>query len=317
MNADAPIVAVVTGPTASGKTSLAIELACRYGTDIISADSRQLYKDIPIGTAAPSDEERSRAFHHLVGTLELDEYYSAARFASDAIDILDKIWKRSRVAIVCGGSMMYVDALCRGIDDMPDISDGVRNYVLSLLEALGIEGVLAQLQIVDPDYYAAVDRCNTRRVVHGLEVSLEAGVPYSTLRTGSAKERPFRILKFAIDRPREELFKRINTRVDAMIAAGLEDEARRAFSKGRFNSLNTVGYKEMAAYFEGSMDRDTAIARIAKNTRVYAKKQLTWLKRDPSVIWLEPSKALGDACRVIDDALNAGPGGCSVSECES
>ena len=294
------ILAVVTGPTASGKTALAIELAEHFGTDIISADSRQIYKDIPIGTAAPSTEERSRVFHHLVGVFGLDEYYSAARFEEDALAILPSIWAKSDVAVVCGGSMMYVDALCRGIDSMPTVSDGVRAYVLSLFEAHGLEGVLAQLQIVDPDYWEEVDRANTRRVVHALEVSLEAGCPYSSLRTGCACQRPFKIIKFAIDRPREELFARINARVDAMIAEGLEDEARRAFAAGNFNSLNTVGYKELAAYFAGEMDRGTAIARIGKNTRVYAKKQLTWLRRDNDIIWLEPATAVRQALDAID-----------------
>lgn len=278
---------VVTGPTASGKTSLAIELAERYGTEIVSADSRQIYRDLPIGTAAPTAEEQSRVKHHLVGFLGLEEYYSAARFEEDALAILEKIWQKSPVAIVCGGSMMYVDALVKGIDDMPTVSDATRNYVLDMLEHHGLAGVLAQLEICDPVYYAEVDKANTRRVVHGLEICLEAGMPYSGFRTGRGKERDFSTLKVAIERPREELFARINARVEAMMQAGLEDEARRAFAQGNFNSLNTVGYKEMAAYFRGEMDYATAVARIAKNTRVYAKKQLTWLKKDPQVSWIK------------------------------
>lgn len=298
------ILVVVTGATASGKTSLAIALARHYGTEIISADSRQIYKDIPIGTAAPTAEERSRAFHHLVGTLGLDAYYSAARFEEDAMRILPSIWAKSRVAIVCGGSMMYIDALTKGIDDMPTVSDTTRRYVLDLLEQHGLEGVLAQLQIVDPAYYAEADRCNTRRIVHALEVSLQAGKPYSSFRTGAARQRPFTIIKLAIDRPREELFARINARVDSMLEAGLEAEARAALTKGNYNSLNTVGYKEMAAYFSGKMDRETAVARIGKNTRVYAKKQLTWLKRDSNLIWLEPADATDRAIAIINAALN-------------
>lgn len=299
---DSRLVVVVTGPTASGKTSLAVALAEHFGTDIISADSRQIYKDIPIGTAAPSVEECSRAFHHLVGIFDLEEYYSAARFEEDALALLPKIWEKSPVAVVCGGSMMYVDALCKGIDEMPTVSDSVRQYVLSLLEAHGLDGVLAQLQIVDPVYYEEVDRANTRRVVHAVEVSLEAGCPYSSLRTGESRKRPFKIIKFAIDRPREELFARINARVDAMIEAGLEEEARRAFEKGNFNSLNTVGYKELAAYFAGEMDRETAIARIGKNTRVYAKKQLTWLRRDSEIHWLSPDSAYTEALKIIEES---------------
>lgn len=281
-----PLALIVTGPTASGKTGMAIELARHFNTEIVSADSRQIFKDIPIGTAAPTEEERSRAVHHLVGILPLDAYYSAARFETEALALLREIWKKSPVAIVCGGSMMYVDALTDGIDEMPDVSAGTRSYVLSLLNNNGLEAVLAQLRICDPDYYAQVDRANTRRVVHALEICLESGVPYSSFRTGEKKERDFDILKIVIDMPRDQLFARINTRVDAMIASGLEDEARRALAKGNFNSLNTVGYKELRAYFDGIMDRDTAIARIAKNTRVYAKKQLTWLKKDQSVHWV-------------------------------
>ena len=297
------LLVVVTGPTASGKTTLAISLAEQYGTESISADSRQLYKDVPIGTAAATKEEQARACHHLVGILGLADYYSAARFEEDALDILGHIWENRRVAIVCGGSMMYVDALVNGIDNMPTVDDETRRYVLDMLSQHGLEGVLAQLKIVDPDYYEIVDKANTRRVVHAVEVSLQAGCPYSNFRTGKKRHRDFTVLKFAIDRSREELFGRINARVDAMISAGLEEEARNAFAQGDFNSLNTVGYKEMAAYFRGDMDRATAIARIAKNTRVYAKKQLTWLRRDNDVKWLDPQDAFKEAVGTIDDAL--------------
>ena len=215
-----PILAVVTGPTASGKTQLAVALAEYYATDVISADSRQIYKDIPIGTAAPTAEERGRAYHHFVGTLPLDAYWSAAEFEQAALQILPGLWMRSDVAVVCGGSMLYVDALCRGIDEMPTVSETTRRYVLDMLEHCGAEAVLAQLKILDPEYWEIVDRANTRRVVHAVEICLEAGVPYSTLRTGCAVERPFQIVKFAKARPREELFGRINRRVDAMIEAG-------------------------------------------------------------------------------------------------
>ncbi len=293
------VLAIVTGPTASGKTGLAIELACRYGTDVISADSRQIYRDIPIGTAAPTADEQRRARHHFIGVLGLGDYYSAARYERDVLDLLPSLWKRSPVAIMCGGSMMYVDAVARGIDIMPSISDSTRSYVLSLLDNHGLEGVLAQLRICDPEYWASVDRANTRRVVHALEICLESGTTYTSLRTGKTAERDFEIVKMMIDRPRAELFERINRRVDAMIANGLIDEARDVLIRGEFNSLNTVGYKELAAYFRGDMDLPTAIARIGKNTRVYAKKQLAWLKRDASVIHLNPSTALSDAISAI------------------
>lgn len=310
MSAAAParparVLAVVTGPTASGKTGLAIELARHYGTDVISADSRQLFRDIPIGTAAPTAAERQRARHHFVGTLALDQYYSAARYEEDVLALLPSLWERGPVAVMCGGSMMYVDAVVRGIDAMPTVSDSTRAYVLAMLREQGLEAVLAQLRILDPDYWATVDRSNTRRVVHALEICLESGTTYSSLRTGRSAERDFKVVKMMIDRPREELFDRINRRVDAMIADGLVDEARRAFAQGDFNSLNTVGYKEIAAYFRGEMDLPTAIARIAKNTRVYAKKQLTWLRRDPSVLRLNPATALPEAITAITHATNS------------
>ena len=300
-----PLLIIITGPTASGKTALAVGLAEFFGTEIVSADSRQIYKDIPIGTAAPSADELSRVRHHLVGVLGLDEYYSAVRFEEDALNILYDIWAKHRVAVVCGGSMMYIDALTKGIDDMPTVSDTTRRYVLDMLDAHGLEGVLAQLKICDPEYYAQVDKANTRRVVHGLEVSLQAGVPYSSLRTGKARHRSFDVIKFAIDRPREELFGRINSRVDLMIEQGLEDEARRAFSKGNFNSLNTVGFKEMKMLIDGVADLEFVRARIAKNTRVYAKKQLTWLRRDDDVMWLDADTALAKAIEIVRNAVEA------------
>lgn len=297
------VLAIVTGPTASGKTGLAIRLARHFGTDVISADSRQMFRDIPIGTAAPGPEEQALARHHFVGTLPLDAYYSAARFETDVLALLPSLWRRSPVAVMCGGSMMYVDAIVRGIDEMPAVSDSTRTYVLNMLDQQGLEGVLAQLRICDPVYWEQVDRANTRRVVHALEICLEAGVPYSSLRKGSVARRDFRIVKMMIDRPREELFDRINRRVDLMIEQGLEAEARAALARGDFNSLNTVGYKELGAYFRGDMDRATAIARIAKNTRVYAKKQLTWLAKDPTVIRLDPATAFESALAAIEAAL--------------
>ena len=195
---------------------------------------------------------------------------------------------------------MYVDALVDGIDDMPTVSDATRRYVLDMLDNNGLEAVLAQLKICDPDYYEIVDRANTRRVVHALEICLQSGMPYSTFRKGEPKQRPFDVVKFAIDWPREQLFGRINSRVDDMIASGLEGEARRAFARGEFNSLNTVGYKEMKMLIDGEADLDFVRARIAKNTRVYAKKQLTWLRRKNDVTWLDPSDALAEAIAAVE-----------------
>lgn len=294
-----PILVVITGPTGSGKTDLSIQLAQRLGCDIISADSRQLFRDIPIGTAAPSPQQLATVIHHFVGTLSLDEYYSAARYEEDVMALLPSMWEKSPYAVMCGGSMMYVDAVTRGIDDLPTVSDSVRRHVMDLYESEGIEGIRATLRNLDPDYLAIADPANHRRLIHAIEISLEAGQPYSSLRTGTVKERPFKTVKMMIDYPRETLFDRINRRVDAMIEAGFIEEARRVYPLRHLNSLNTVGYKEMFAAFDGTMTLDTAIERMKKNTRVYAKKQLTWLKRDPSVIRLNPSTSLTDALAAL------------------
>ena len=295
-----PTLVVITGPTASGKTSLSIDVARRLGCEIISADSRQLFRDLPIGTAAPTTEELAAVPHHLVGTLSLSDYYSAARFEEDALSLLPDIFNRSGgYAVVCGGSMMYVDALVNGIDIMPTVSADIRAKLTRLAEEQGSEGLLALLEIIDPEYYMAVDKQNTKRIVHALEISMQAGVPYSTLRTGTKAIRPFDIKKIAIELPRETLFDRINRRVDAMIANGFVEEARSVYHLRHLNSLNTVGYKELFEYFDGTMDLDTAIARIKKNTRVYAKKQMTWLKRDESVIRLKAPVSAEDVISLL------------------
>lgn len=274
-----PLLIVVTGPTASGKTSLAIGLAQRLGTEIVSADSRQIYKGIPITTAAPSPAERAAAVHHLVETLPLDAYYSAAEFEADASRIVTRLMERNGCAIVCGGSMMYIDALTDGIDSLPTISDTVRRRVQEIAATDGPDAVLEMLAARDPEYFARVDRANTKRVMHALEICLESGQPYSSLLTGVRKERPWRTVKVVTEMERAELFSRINSRVDAMVAAGMEEEARAHLPLRHLNALNTVGFKEWFAHFDGMMDRGTAIERIKKNTRVYAKKQMTWLNR--------------------------------------
>lgn len=290
---------VITGPTGSGKTSLAIELARYLDGEIICADSRQIYRDIPIGTAAPTPDELAAAPHHLTGFLNLDEYYSAARFEEDVMGLLPEIWGRGKTAIMCGGSMMYVDAVVNGIDILPTITPEIRERATRIYTEGGLDAIRKELARLDPDYYRQVDINNHKRMIHAVEITMQAGVPYSSLRSGKRKKRDFGIIKMAIDYPREQLFERINRRVDAMIEAGLVEEARRVYPLRHLNSLNTVGYKELFAVFDGTMPMEVAIPRIGKNTRVYAKKQLTWLRRDPTVNWLRADAALQEALSLL------------------
>lgn len=291
---------VITGPTGSGKSALAIKIAQELGCDIISADSRQIYRHIPIGTAAPTPEQLAAVKHYFVGSLELEDYYSAAKFEEDVLELLPQLWSSNKYAVMCGGSMMYVDAVCYGIDELPVISPGVREEAYALFAAGGIEALRERLKQLDPVWYDTVDKNNPKRMIHAIEVCMEAGVPYSSLCTGRRRKRPWRIVKMAIDMPRENLFARINDRVAAMIKSGWEKEAREVYHLKHLNSLNTVGYKELFAMMDGVMDRDTALARIAKNTRVYSKKQLTWLKKDNDVIWLPFDNAFDTAMKAIN-----------------
>ena len=280
---------VITGPTGVGKSDTAVWLARELNAEIISADSRQLYRDIPIGTAAPTAEQMAEVKHHFVGTLSLEEYYSAAQFEDDVMQLLPQLFARSPYVVMCGGSMMYVDAVCKGIDNIPTISDEIRHEVVERFERDGAEAMREELRRLDPVYYNQVDLKNHKRVIHAVEICLQAGRPYSELRTNSVKQRPFRIVKIGLNLPREQLFERINRRVEKMIEAGLVDEARRFYPQRHLNSLNTVGYKELFAWMDGTMDYDTAVARIQKNTRVYAKKQLTWYAKDTDMHWFAPS----------------------------
>lgn len=294
-----PTLIVITGATGSGKTALAIEVAQRLGCHIISADSRQNYRGIPIATAAPTPEQLAAVHHHFVGMLDLDQYYSAAQFESDVMALLPQLWDDNEYAVMCGGSMMYIDAVTRGIDELPTVSDEVRRHSYNIYKEHGIERLRDDLRRVDPVTYDRIDRNNHKRMIHALEVTLQAGVPYSSLCTGRVKERPFRVVKVAIDYPRDTLFDRINRRVLQMVADGLEAEARSVYHLRHLNSLNTVGIKEMFAMIDGTMDRDTAIARIQKNTRVYAKKQLTWLRRFNDTIMLPASATADDVIALL------------------
>lgn len=294
-----PTLIVITGATGSGKTALAIEVAQRLGCHIISADSRQIYRGIPIATAAPTPEQLAAVHHHFVGMLDLDQYYSAAQFESDVMALLPQLWDDNEYAVMCGGSMMYIDAVTRGIDELPTVSDEVRRHSYNIYKEHGIERLRDELRRVDPVTYDRIDRNNHKRMIHALEVTLQAGVPYSSLCTGRVKERPFRVVKVAIDYPRGTLFDRINRRVLQMVADGLEAEARSVYHLRHLNSLNTVGIKEMFALFDGLMDRPTAISRMQKNTRVYAKKQLTWLRRLNDTLMLPPMATADDVLELL------------------
>lgn len=273
-------VTVITGPTASGKSDLAVETALRLGCEIISADSRQVFRHMPITTACPTPGQRAAVVHHLVEFLEPHEYYSAARFEEDALALIADMQRRGLDnCVVCGGSMMYIDALINGLDDLPTVSDSIRTETLQLFNEQGLQAIRNELARLDPEYLAHADQNNHRRLIHALEIIRQSGKKYSVLRTGRRKSRDFDIEKIILEPPRPVLFDRINRRVDHMIESGMEQEARALYPLRHLNSLNTVGFKEMFAWFDGLLDRQTAIARIAKNTRVYAKKQLTWLHR--------------------------------------
>lgn len=269
-----------------------MRLAKSLGCDIISADSRQIYKGIPIGTAAPTIEDMEGVVHHFIGILPLEAYYSAARFEEEVLAQLPSLWSESPYVIMCGGSMMYLDAVVNGIDALPDVNPEIRQRAWDIFNEGGLEAIQKEAERLDPVYYATADKANYKRLVHAVEISLQTGRPYSSFLTGEKRTRPFNIVKFGLDMPREQLFDRINRRVDMMIEAGLEEEAARVYPLRHLNSLNTVGYKEMFSWFDGTMDYTTAIERIKKNTRVYAKKQLTWLRRDTDITWLAPDADL-------------------------
>lgn len=277
---------VITGPTASGKSALATELAQKIGASIVSADSRQIFKGIPIGTAAPSAEDMAAVPHFFVGKLNLDEYYSASMFEQEALEVISKLFEENNYVIMCGGSMMYIDAVVKGLDELPTISKKVRESVGKLYNEYGIAPLLKELSDADPEYFDIVDKKNHKRVLHALEIIKESGKTYSSLRTNSTKKRDFRIIEFAVDISKKELFDRINDRVDKMLSTGWEKEARDIEQMKHLNSLNTVGYKELFAMFSGEMTREQAIEKIKRNTRIYAKKQLTWLKKRKDIYYV-------------------------------
>ena len=281
---------VLLGPTGVGKTDLSIRLADAFQIPIINADSRQIFAEIPIGTAAPTAEQLARTKHFFVGTHRLTDYYSASMFEQDALAIVEEQFRTSNLALMSGGSMMYIDAVCNGIDDIPTVDDETRAWMKKRLADEGLPALVEELKQLDPEHYEIVDRQNPRRVVHALEICHLTGKTYTSFRTNTKKNRPFHILKIGLDRPREELYDRINRRVDEMMAQGLLDEARRVFPLRHENALNTVGYKELFRHFDGEWSLDEAVERIKGNTRRYMRKQLTWFKRDASINWFHPEQ---------------------------
>lgn len=281
---------VITGPTAVGKTQLCLDIARHFDIPVINADSRQIYKELSIGTAKPTDAEMQGIKHYFVGTLSLHDYYSASLFEQQAIEVLEDLFKTGNYALMSGGSMMYIDAVCDGIDDIPTIDDLTRETMKRRLNEEGLERLCEELQRLDPEYYAIVDRQNPKRVVHALEICTMTGKTYTSFRKRAKKERPFRIVKIGLNRDREELYGRINARVDQMMQQGLLKEATSFYNLKSLNALNTVGYKELFNYIEGRWPLDEAVERIKGNTRRYARKQLTWYKKDPNIRWFHPDQ---------------------------
>ena len=279
---------VLLGPTGVGKTNLSLRIAEQFNAPILSADSRQLYKELPIGTAAPTKEEMQKAPHYFVGNLHLGDYYSASRFEEEVIALLSELHKKNPIALLSGGSMLYIDAVCNGIDDIPTIDPELREGLIKRLDTEGIDQLRNELRILDPVYYNEVDLKNTKRILHALEICLMTGKAYSSLRTKTQKKRPFEIIKIGLTRDREELYERINLRVEQMLADGLIEEARKVYPQKGLNSLNTVGYKELFQHFDDTWTLDFAIEKIKQNSRIYSRKQMTWFKRDREIKWFHP-----------------------------
>lgn len=281
---------VLVGPTGVGKTELSLSIAKHFKTDILSADSRQLYDKLKIGTAAPTPEQMATVPHHFVGTLGLQDYYSAAQYELEVINLLDKLFLKNNTQLLTGGSMMYVDAVCKGIDDIPTVDEDSRQMTLDRYEKLGLEQICAELKLLDPTYYEQVDLKNYKRVLHALEICYMTGKPYSSFLTQKDKDRPFNIIIVGLNREREELYNRINLRVEQMVEEGLIDEVKSVYEFKKLNSLNTVGYKEVINYLDGEWSLDFAITKIKQNSRNYAKKQLTWFKRNQAITWFHPDE---------------------------
>jgi tRNA dimethylallyltransferase len=279
---------VLLGATGTGKTDLSIDIAQLIGSPVISADSRQIYKEIPVGTAAPSKEQLEKVKHYFIGTHSLTDYYSASLFEEDAISIISELHENQPSLLMSGGSMMYIDAVCKGIDDMPTVTEEIRKTVWEQYENQGLASILDELEKSDPTHYKEVDKMNYRRVIHAVEMCRQTGLPYSSFRKNKIKQRPFKIIKTGLVRERSDLFDRIDKRVDSMIENGMIDEAKNVYPLRHLNSLNTVGFKELFKYFDGIYALDEAIEKIKSNTHVYARKQMTWFKKDTDITWFHP-----------------------------
>lgn len=278
---------IILGPTAVGKTEYSLNLAERLQTEILSCDSRQMFREMKIGTAAPSEDELKRVPHHFIGNLSIHDYYSCGKYEIEALQKCEELFKKHDTLVMTGGSMLYIDAVCNGIDEMPDIDEELRNSLWERYEKEGIESLRQELKILDPKYAQKVDPKNGKRIIHALEICLQAGKPYSEIRKNQKKERPFDIQKIGIYREREELNHRINLRVDKMFEQGLYEEALGLYPFKHLNSLNTVGYKELFAHFDGQCSLEEAKEKIKTDTRRYAKKQMTWFKKDEDIKWIE------------------------------
>ncbi len=287
---------VILGPTGVGKTELCLQVAEHYHIPIINADSRQIFAEMPIGTAAPTREQQLRVKHYFVGNHHIEDYYSAALYEEEVLQLLDQLFLNSDLALLTGGSMMYIDAVCDGIDDIPTIDTHTRENIKQRLNEQGLDAISEQLRILDPEYWELVDKQNPRRIVHALEICEMTGKTYTSFRTNQKKKRPFQIVKIGLERPREELYDRINQRVLHMVDAGLEEEVSKLYEHRHLNALNTVGYKEMFAYMDGTISKEEAIRQIQSNTRRYMRKQMTWFKKDQRTQWFTPHN--------IEDFLN-------------
>lgn len=291
---------VLLGPTGVGKTEVALQIAEHLQSPIINADSRQLFAEIPIGTAAPTKEQQERVKHYFVGTLHLTDYYSAAKYEEDVLQLLNQLFNQQQMALLSGGSMMYIDAVCQGIDDIPTVDEATRRLMKRKLETEGLDALVAELKVLDSEHYKIVDLHNPRRVVHALEICFMTGNTYSSYRKNTKKIRPFNIVKIGLNRPREEMYERINNRVLEMMNQGLIEEAKAVYPQKGLNALNTVGYKELFAYFDGDISLDDAILKIQSNTRQYMRKQVTWFKRDNQIKWFSPTN-IEEIINYIDD----------------